>query len=263
VLAHHPEVLLLDWTLPGEGRSVLARVRAEAPGTRVCVLSMHQDGVTVREALGAGALGYVVKGAGIEHLVTALRSVAAGRRFLDPAAESGLTAGPEPEDDEWERLTPRERLVLRRVAEGRTNREIATELSLSPKTVDTHRTNLMRKLGVHDAQALRASRSAAESCNAAPGQVGCPTDCPRRPGSGAAWTSTAPLLRLGLRGAERPAHLPAGGAEAHRRRASGSSTRTPPADCSSSPAGSPEPLRAGPRRVMHRGGGHRRARRHA
>ncbi len=108
----------------------------------------------MREALGAGALGYVVKGAGIEHLVTALRSVAAGRRFLDPAAESGLADGPAPEDDEWERLTPRERLVLRRVAEGRTNREIATELSLSPKTVDTHRTNLMRKLGVHDAQAL-------------------------------------------------------------------------------------------------------------
>lgn len=154
VVEHRPEVLLLDWTLPGDGRSVLARVRAEAPGTRVCVLSMHQDGTTVREALGAGALGYVVKGAGIEHLVTALRSVAAGRRFLDPAAESGLSEGPEPEDDEWARLTPRERLVLRRVAEGRTNREIAAELSLSPKTVDTHRTNLMRKLGVHDAQAL-------------------------------------------------------------------------------------------------------------
>jgi len=154
VLAHSPEVLLLDWTLPGDGRTVLERVRAEAPGTRVCVLSMHQDGATVREALGAGALGYVVKGAGIENLVTALRAVAAGRRFLDPAAESGLTSGPEPEDDDWERLTPRERLVLRRVAEGRTNREIATELSLSPKTVDTHRTNLMRKLGVHDAQAL-------------------------------------------------------------------------------------------------------------
>jgi len=154
VLAHSPEVLLLDWTLPGDGRAVLERVRAEAPGTRVCVLSMHQDGATVREALGAGALGYVVKGAGIENLVTALRAVAAGRRFLDPAAESGLTSGPEPEDDDWERLTPRERLVLRRVAEGRTNREIATELSLSPKTVDTHRTNLMRKLGVHDAQAL-------------------------------------------------------------------------------------------------------------
>jgi DNA-binding NarL/FixJ family response regulator len=96
----------------------------------------------------------VVKGAGIEHLVTALRAVAGGRRFLDPAAEGGLSSGPEPEDDDWDRLTPRERLVLRRVAEGRTNREIATELSLSPKTVDTHRTNLMRKLGVHDAQAL-------------------------------------------------------------------------------------------------------------
>jgi DNA-binding NarL/FixJ family response regulator len=154
VLAHHPEVLLLDWTLPGHGRAVLERLHIEAPGTRVCVLSMHQDGATVREALGAGAMGYVVKGAGIEHLVTALRAVASGCRFLDSAAESGLAVGPEPADDDWDRLTPRERLVLRRVAEGRTNREIATELSLSPKTVDTHRTNLMRKLGVHDAQAL-------------------------------------------------------------------------------------------------------------
>ena len=154
VITHRPEVLLLDWTLPGDGRSVIERVRREAPETRVCVLSMHEDGATVREALGVGALGYVVKGAGIEDLVVALRAVAAGRRFLDPAAETGLVSGPEPQDDEWERLTPRERIVLRRVAEGRTNREIATELSLSPKTVDTHRTNLMRKLGVHDAQAL-------------------------------------------------------------------------------------------------------------
>jgi len=154
VVEHRPEVLLLDWTLPGDGRAVLAWVRAQAPGTRVCILSMHQDGATVREALGGGALGYVVKGAGIEHLVSALRAVAAGRRFLDPTAESGLTEVPAQDGDEWERLTPRERLVLRRVAEGRTNREIATELLLSPKTVDTHRTNLMRKLGVHDAQAL-------------------------------------------------------------------------------------------------------------
>jgi DNA-binding NarL/FixJ family response regulator len=100
VLAHAPEVLLLDWTLPGDGRTVLERVRTDAPATRVCVISMHQDGTTIREALGAGALGYVVKGAGIEHLVTALRAVAAGRRFLDPAAEGGLSAGPEPEDDD-------------------------------------------------------------------------------------------------------------------------------------------------------------------
>lgn len=155
VRTHRPEVLLLDWTLPGDGRSVLQRLRTDAPGTRVCVLSMHQDGPTVRDALAAGATGYVVKGAGIEYLVAALRHVAAGQRFLDRAAEEGLGAGPEPSSDsEWERLTPRERLVLRRVAEGRTNREIAAELSLSPKTVDTHRTNVMRKLGVHDAQAL-------------------------------------------------------------------------------------------------------------
>ncbi|HSP18118.1 MAG TPA: response regulator transcription factor, partial [Myxococcaceae bacterium] len=82
VMEHRPEVLLLDWTLPGDGRAVLGQVRVRAPGTRVCILSMHQDGATVGEALGAGALGYVVKGAGIEHLVGALRAVAAGRRFL-------------------------------------------------------------------------------------------------------------------------------------------------------------------------------------
>src|SRR5262249_54828285 len=154
VLSHAPEVLLLDWTLPGDGRAVLERLRTEAPGTRVCVLSLPHDGAPVRRALGAGARGYGVKGAGIEDLVVAPRAVAAGRRFLDPAAESGLTASAEPEDDDWERLTPRERLVLRRVAEGRTNREIATELSLSPKTLATHRTHLMRKLRVHDAQCL-------------------------------------------------------------------------------------------------------------
>lgn len=155
ILRHRPEVLLLDWELPGEGRVVLERVRTDSPATRVCIFSMHHDGTTIRDALGGGALGYVVKGAGIEQLVTALRAVASGKRFLDDEAEAGLRAGPEPSNDaEWERLTPRERWVLRRVAEGRTNREIAAELSLSPKTVDTHRTNVMRKLGVHDAQAL-------------------------------------------------------------------------------------------------------------
>jgi len=156
VLSHAPEVLLLDWTLPGDGRAVLERLRTEAPGTRVCVLSMHQDGATVRQALGAGALGYVVKGAGIEDLVVALRAVAAGRRFIDSAAESGLTASAEPEDDDWERLTPRERLVLRRVAEGRTNREIATELSISEKTTINHLTHIFNKTNSENRAAAAA-----------------------------------------------------------------------------------------------------------
>jgi DNA-binding NarL/FixJ family response regulator len=151
---HQPDVLLLDLTMPKlNGVEALSRVKAKAPRTRVLVLSMHAGAEFARPALRAGAHGYVVKGAGLDELVTALRQVAAGERFLDPLVE-GLDgpAGGDPVGVEG--LTPREREVLRRVAEGGTNRQIADELGLSPKTVDTHRTNLMRKLGVHDAQAL-------------------------------------------------------------------------------------------------------------
>ncbi len=115
---------------------------------------MHGEGQHVRAALDAGASGYIVKGAGVEALVSALRTVAAGQHFLDADAERALHEPAAPPDVTWERLTPRERLVLRRVAEGRTNREIAAELALSHKTVDSHHTNLMRKLGVRDAQGV-------------------------------------------------------------------------------------------------------------
>jgi two-component system response regulator NreC len=148
-----PDVLLLDLGLPGDGLTVLRGVGARSPCTRVLVLSMHGDGQHVRAALDAGAAGYVVKGAGVEELVSALRTVASGRSFLDADAERALQEPTQP-DLAWERLTPRERLVLRRVAEGRTNREIAAELALSHKTVDSHRSNLMRKLGVRDAQGV-------------------------------------------------------------------------------------------------------------
>jgi DNA-binding NarL/FixJ family response regulator len=149
-----PDVLLLDLGLPGEGLTVLTAVRERSPRTQVLVLSMHGDGQHVRAALDAGASGYVVKGAGVEALVSALRAVAAGQHFLDADAERALQEPATLPDLTWERLTPRERLVLRRVAEGRTNKEIAAELALSHKTVDSHRTNLMRKLGVRDAQGV-------------------------------------------------------------------------------------------------------------
>jgi DNA-binding NarL/FixJ family response regulator len=94
----------------------------------------------------------VVKGSGLDDLAVALRTVAAGDRFLDPLISEAA------EDEEPEAgissLTAREREVFVRVAEGRTNREIGAELGVSPKTVDVHRSNLMRKLGVHDAQSL-------------------------------------------------------------------------------------------------------------
>jgi DNA-binding NarL/FixJ family response regulator len=149
-----PDVLLLDLGLAGDGLALLARAREQSPSTRILILSMHGDGQHVRSALDAGASGYVVKGAGVEALVSALRAVSAGQHFLDADAEAALQEPAAPPDLTWERLTPRERLVLRRVAEGRTNREIAAELELSHKTVDSHRTNLMRKLGVRDAQGV-------------------------------------------------------------------------------------------------------------
>jgi DNA-binding NarL/FixJ family response regulator len=154
VSALAPDVLLLDLGLPGEGLSLLSQLQTHAHRPRVLVLSMHGDGQHVRAALEAGADGYVVKGAGVEALVSAVRTVAAGGRFVDADAARALQQPSAPADEAWEKLTPRERLVLRRVAEGRTNKEIALELALSHKTVDSHRTNLMRKLGLRDAQGV-------------------------------------------------------------------------------------------------------------
>jgi DNA-binding NarL/FixJ family response regulator len=149
-----PDVLLVDLTLPSmDGIELLRRVRTACPRTRSLVLSMHASPEFVRPALQAGAVGYVVKGAGLDELVDALRAVARGEPFLDESLEPSSLTADSPADD-LERLTAREREILRMVAQGQTNRQIAEILGLSPKTVDAHRTNLMRKLDLHDAQAL-------------------------------------------------------------------------------------------------------------
>ena len=154
-----PDVLLLDLSMPGlNGVEALRRIRAAVPLTRVLVLSMHVAPEYVRPALRAGAAGYVVKGAGLDSLVEAVRAVAAGEIFLGAEASAvvggDLDRPPGPAPGPLERLTPREREVLQLVAEGHTNREIAQVLGVSPKTADVHRTNLMSKLDLHDAQAL-------------------------------------------------------------------------------------------------------------
>ena len=155
-----PDVLLLDLSMSSfNGIEALRRVRSSFPLTRVLVLSMHATPEYVRPALKAGATGYVVKGAGLDSLVEAVRAVAAGDGFLGPEASrvvQGDLDHPPPAGDAgpMEKLTPREREVLQLVAEGHTNREISSLLGVSPKTVDAHRTNLMAKLDLHDAQAL-------------------------------------------------------------------------------------------------------------
>jgi len=151
------DVFLMDLGMPGmDGVEAIARLRTASPATRVLVLSMHGTPEYVRPALRAGAAGYVVKGAGLDDLLVAIRAVHAGYHHFDQAALSAMQDVPPGHacTDDVESLTPREREVLRMVAMGHTNRSIAEALGVSPKTIDAHRTNLMRKLGIHDAQGL-------------------------------------------------------------------------------------------------------------
>lgn len=158
-VAHHrPDVLLVDLTMPElNGLEVISRARAASPRTRVLVLSMHGAAEYVRPALRMGAHGYVVKGSGLDDLVNAVRIVASGSRFLGPDAAAVAEADemdPRRPVDDLEHLTPREREILQLIAEGHTNKAIGERLGLAAKTVDVHRTNLMKKLDLHTAQAL-------------------------------------------------------------------------------------------------------------
>ena len=150
----HPDLLVLDLMMPGvSGLEVIRQVAKRAPATRVVVLSMHADDAYVFEALRNGARGYVLKGTKATELVDAIRTVVAGGRFLSPplsehaiARYSAKSRGAEL--DAFETLTTREREVLQLVAEGRTSPEIAQLMFISPRTVETHRGNVLRKLGL-------------------------------------------------------------------------------------------------------------------
>lgn len=149
-----PDLLLLDLMIPRlHGLEVTRQVRKEHPNTKVIILSMHADEPYVMEALRNGASGYVLKDCTAADLVLAVRTVAAGRRYLSPIlAERALTGyvehPGESDLDVYETLTNRERLVLQLAAEGKTSAEIATALFISPRTAETHRANLMRKLNL-------------------------------------------------------------------------------------------------------------------
>lgn len=146
-----PSVLLLDWMLPGlTGLDVLERITATCPKTKVLVFSMHAEESYVLAALRGGATGYALKSSGSDDLVEAIRTVAQGQRYLSPplterAIETYIEKS-SGEPDAYEKLTQREREVLQLTAEGRTNHDIAEELYISPRTVETHRANIMRKL---------------------------------------------------------------------------------------------------------------------
>ncbi|MBS1879217.1 MAG: response regulator transcription factor [Actinobacteria bacterium] len=148
VAALAPRVLVLDVNMPdGLGVDAVAGLRERAPGTQIVLLTMERDLSLARRALDAGALGYLFKDSAHLELIAAVRAAAAGQRHLPPAVAAGLSgAGGRGEESG---LSPRETEVLKLMALGHTNREIAEQLDLSVRTVETHRAHIQQKLGLN------------------------------------------------------------------------------------------------------------------
>ncbi len=149
----HPDVVVLDLMMSGMGGLEVARQLAQrAPPTRVLILTMHQNEAYVLEALRSGAAGYALKQAEAGELPRAIREVAAGRRYLSPplsehALEAYARRGGAP-GDPYYTLSEREQEVLQLVAEGNSNAQIAAQLFISRRTVESHRAHVMKKLGL-------------------------------------------------------------------------------------------------------------------
>ena len=153
VRGHHPDVLVLDLNLP-DGLSLddIPAFRAEFPETQIVVLTMQNEPAYARQALGAGALGYVLKEAAEAELVLAIRAAADGESYLNPRLGARVAA--EPPAGAPDGLSEREVEVLRMVALGHTNNEIAEQLFLSVRTVETHRAHIQQKLRLDSRAAL-------------------------------------------------------------------------------------------------------------
>ncbi len=159
--ALRPDVVLMDLTMPGiGGLEATGRIKDESPGIKVLVLTMHDDPSYLRQLLKAGASGYIVKKSADADLLSAIRAAHRGEVFLDSSLAAGLVdevirpAGPRRPRDAYETLSDREREVLKWVARGHTNQEIAEKLFLSVKTIETYRARLVEKLGLRGRAAL-------------------------------------------------------------------------------------------------------------
>lgn len=145
-----PEVVLMDITMPGmDGIEATRKLLAEMPSARVLLLTVHADSSLLREALKAGAAGYILKRAVESELINAIRAVARGDLYIDPAMTRALLTEPARNpcrDNLNETLTSRETEVLQLIAGGYTNRQIAEKLTISVRTVEGHRANIMGKL---------------------------------------------------------------------------------------------------------------------
>jgi two-component system, NarL family, response regulator NreC len=148
-LGHKPAILVLDLTMPGgSSLEAIPKITEASPGTAVVVLTMQEDPAFAREALRAGARGYVLKHSAGTELVQAIRAAAAGGTWLTPDLGARMAATPEGPVGVLAELSERELEVLRMIALGHTNGEIAERLFLSVRTVETHRAHIQQKLGV-------------------------------------------------------------------------------------------------------------------
>jgi DNA-binding NarL/FixJ family response regulator len=155
----HPHAVLLDIAMSEmNGLEAARRVHEEFPDVRVLMLSMHANEEYVRQAMRAGAAGYLLKDAAPTELALALRAILRGETYLSPAVSTGVIAdslhGGFDTPSTYERLSPRQREVLQLIAEGKSTKDIARGLKLSIKTVETHRAALMRALDIHDVAGL-------------------------------------------------------------------------------------------------------------
>jgi RNA polymerase sigma factor (sigma-70 family) len=148
----HPDVVVLDISMPGEsGLQVAARLRERSPEPRILILSMHDNAEYVLESMRAGAHGYLLKDTAATELRGAITAICRGESYFSPPIASRLREALRGEHDTHDalaQLTGREREVLLGVVRGRTNKEIAAELGISHRTVETHRESLMRKLQI-------------------------------------------------------------------------------------------------------------------
>jgi DNA-binding NarL/FixJ family response regulator len=150
-----PNILVVDMMMPGlNGLEVVRQVKYNSPGTRTIVLSMQSADAYVIEALKNGAAGYVLKETGPSELVNAVHEVIQGNQYLSPKLakrfQDSVQKIIDKPSDAYEILTAREREILQMTAEGRTSQEIGDKLTISSRTVEVHRRNLMNKLGIHN-----------------------------------------------------------------------------------------------------------------
>jgi DNA-binding NarL/FixJ family response regulator len=155
----HPDLVLMDIAMPGlNGLDATARISREFPDVRVIILSMYSNEEYVREAISAGAAGYLAKRGAAAELETAIKTVARGGKYFSPLVSTRLrldrTGQPNADRALIERLTPRQREILQLIAERHSTKETAQILNISAKTVETHRAQLMERLEIHDVPGL-------------------------------------------------------------------------------------------------------------